>query len=88
MREQMLRQLSLSRTLDCDALFANLYMWQPLFDYRYGIIDNRIAIRCRMPDTSEEVPQPARRVHYGVFVPGAAADEKTVIALKLPPDVN
>lgn len=68
MREPMLRRLGLSRTFDCDALFANLYMWQPLFDYRCADIARRTVIRCRMPDAA--CPEMSR---CGFFIPGAAA---------------
>lgn len=67
MREQMLRLPSLSRTFDCDTLFANLYMWQPLLDYRYGTVSGRPAIRCRIPDTAC-----AAGSHTCFFLPDAA----------------
>lgn len=70
MREQMLRQLSLSRTLDCDALFANLYMWQPLFDYRYANVGGRCVIRSRMPEASGGGGE-----RHGFFLPGASTDD-------------
>lgn len=78
MREQLLRLPSLSRTLDCDALFANLYMWQPLLDYRCGTLDDRPVIRCRMPDAAC-----ADMSRTCFFLPGAASADIEAVADEL-----
>ncbi len=79
----MTAPLSRNDAKDCDAVFANLYMWSPHYGYQWALAEGCPVIRCLVPDISD-----ASVARSGYFIPGAVPADLSALDGMLSDDAS
>ena len=82
-KEILTAPLSRNDAKDCDAVFANLYMWSPHYGYQWALAEGCPVIRCLVPDISD-----ASVARSGYFIPGAVPADLSALDGMLSDDAS